>query len=128
MGDIGFKINGKTLENLRLYSLRSSKLSEMRLLELCDIASSLADLSADMIESGLPLYELLSVLGEELEQFQFFVHAVTSFRFCQASQRHSFANSKPPMRSSSSTDSQSDAWRSSSLRSERSFSQKASMP
>lgn len=67
MGDIGFRINSKTLENLELYTRRSSKLGEMRLLELSDIAVSLAELSVELIDGGIPLYELLSMLGEELK-------------------------------------------------------------
>lgn len=66
MGDIGFQINGKTLENLELYTGRSSKLGEMRLLELADIAVSLAELSVELLAGGIPLYELLSMLSEEL--------------------------------------------------------------
>lgn len=66
MGDIGFQINGKTLENLELYTVRQSKLSELRLLEVADIAVSLAELSVQLLRGGIPLYELLSMIGEEL--------------------------------------------------------------
>ena len=43
------------------------------------------------------------------QKCKLFFHAITSFRFCHASSRQTFANCRPPMRSSSSTFSQSDA-------------------
>lgn len=74
-GDINFQINEKTLDNLELFANRTSKLGELRLLELADIAVSLSDLSLEMLGAGIQLYELFSMLGEELRLGSYSPHS-----------------------------------------------------
>lgn len=62
--DLNFKINEALVSNLERLSAEESIIGEQRLLELEDIATSLADVSLAMMSDGLGVYEMLSYLAD----------------------------------------------------------------
>ena len=64
--DMIFPVSKTVLSNLERLSLEESVISEMRLLELYDIALPMVRASAELLDDGLESYEMLSVLSEGL--------------------------------------------------------------
>ena len=64
--DMIFPVSKTVLSNLERLSREESVISEMRLLELYDIALPMVRASAELLDDGLESYEMLSVLSEGL--------------------------------------------------------------
>ncbi len=66
MNEFGFTVSDITKANIDSLARRQSLLEEQRICELAEIASSIADLIASLLDEGFGIYEALSPVAEEL--------------------------------------------------------------
>lgn len=69
--DVIVSVREAVLSNLERLSREQSIISEQRLLELSDIALPMADTSVELLNDGLECYEMLSVLSDEVADFEY---------------------------------------------------------
>jgi hypothetical protein len=72
--EFAFSINRITRDNLKELSLSESKLLERRICELSELCNEAATLAISLMDDGLTLYEVLSILSEPLSELSSSVH------------------------------------------------------
>ena len=65
--DTLFSVNEAIISNLKRLSKEQSILEELRAYELYDVARAMADITSELRDEGLDVYEILSLLSESLE-------------------------------------------------------------
>lgn len=69
--DMTFSVCDAVLSNLERLSREQSIISEQRMLELYDIALPMVDRSIVLLNDGLEIYEMLSVLSDEIASLEY---------------------------------------------------------
>ena len=67
MEDLEFKTDPALVSNLERLFAEQSIISEQRILEICDVASALADVIAPLIADGMGVYESLSLVADGVD-------------------------------------------------------------